>query len=44
MSTVTETQTETTAETGTTAMPAATGRTPTKKAVLMCRPEHFTVV
>lgn len=44
MSTVTETQTETTAETGTTAMPAATGRTPTKKTVLMCRPEHFTVV
>lgn len=44
MSTVTETQTETTAETGTRAMPAASGRTPTKKTVLMCRPEHFTVV
>ena len=44
MSTVTETQTETTAETGTPALPAVTGRTPTKKTVLMCRPEHFTVV
>jgi N-dimethylarginine dimethylaminohydrolase len=42
MSTVTETQTET--ETAVETRASATGRTPSKKTVLMCRPEHFTVV
>ncbi|GGI45104.1 N-dimethylarginine dimethylaminohydrolase [Agromyces flavus] len=42
MSTVTETQSETTIEAA--VRPAAITRTPSKKTVLMCRPEHFTVV
>jgi len=42
MSTVTETPSETATEAG--VRLAAPTRTPSKKTVLMCRPEHFTVV